>query len=73
MSGEGGAEVTAATGGVPGGALTPAGFTTGTTVGVVPMGIRAGDGIAPGGRGWTIGGVATAGTDCQVALAFPIV
>lgn len=74
MRGEGTApDVFAATGRDPGTADMPAGFTTGTTVGVVPMGMRAGLGIVPGGRGWTIGGVSTAGTDFQIALAFPIV
>jgi len=52
----------------------PAGLTTGTTVCVVPIGIRAGIGTAdPGGGGWTICGVDTGGTAAHVALAFPIV
>jgi hypothetical protein len=62
--------VAAAVGGYPAAPAIPAGVTTGTTGGVVPIGISAGDGMAPGGRGWTIG---AGGTACHVALALAIV
>ena len=58
-----------AIGGKPEAPAIPAGVTTGTTGGVVPIGISAGDGTTDVGKGWTIAG----GTACQVALAFPIV
>lgn len=66
--------VAAAAGGYPAAPAIPAGVITGTTVGVVPIGMSAGDGMAPGGSDWTMAGVSTAGgTACQVALALEIV
>ena len=71
--------VAAAAGGYPAAPAIPAGVITGTTVGVVPIGMSAGDGMAPGGSGWTMAGVSTAmvstagGTAFQVALTLEIV